>query len=187
MPRCIKSRLYTTFLHMSAGCTTISSLCVVVVISKESLEGSGAAFMLFLSMAQQLTNLFTVPLEVQTSQLQPSRPDRHFCPTSAGYGVWVPAAFQGQGVSYWGVRGRCSCSVWGHMHSQPSGMPQASNLPTAPLAACTTAWENLWTTVSPPTFWLSKANCSTWSSHSSSWNMNVLQLVSRLFFNEKWL
>lgn len=34
-------------------------------------------------------NLFTrfPSLEVQTSQLQPSRPDRHFCPTAAGYGV----------------------------------------------------------------------------------------------------
>lgn len=40
------------------------------------------------------------------------------------------------------------------------------------------------TTVSPPTFWQSKPNCSTWRSSSFSWNMNMLQLVSRLFFND---
>lgn len=34
MLQCLKSPLFTTFHHISAACTTISSLCIVMVISK---------------------------------------------------------------------------------------------------------------------------------------------------------
>jgi len=150
---CVKSHLYITFYHVPAACATISKLCMVMVISRVTgeLRGCISASLLHGLMVFNFYTRFHA-LEGQTSQLQPGRPDRHLCPTSADYVVCVHAAFQRQGMLYWGARGRCSFSVRGHTHGQPSGMPQVSNLPTVSHAAGTHAWESLRTAVSPPTF-----------------------------------
>lgn len=174
---CIVSHLYTTFHHVSAGCAIISSLCMVIVISKGSLESSGAAGMLYIVQCFLNTSPDLPPREtnIWTSAQQ-----------TRGCGVCVPAAFQGCQACCWGPRGRCSCLSCGHMVNLVGYPQRLIPLLLHALPAPVLGKDSGLQFPLPPSDYPRQT-----AAHGGlllpPLSTSVLQLVSRLFFNEKWL